>query len=211
MGVFRKAKLEYVVESLIIIAIGVLFIGWAPAVIPWMAKTLAALLVAVGAIFVIAYFFKKERGFLDSGQFAFGILVAAVGVWIFLNPTTFTDFIPKIFGVFIIASGLLNLGQTISLMRYRYGLWWLSLIFAIITIGIGAALIYKASEANELIVRLIGASLTYDGLSNLWTASRISKNVKAYEEAKEAVIQAAEAVDTEGVIVESEDGSEEKK
>lgn len=200
MDVFKKAKLEYVVQSLVIIAIGVVFIVWAPAVIPWMAKVLAGLLIVVGAIFVLSYFFKKERGFVDSGQFAFGILVAAVGVWIFINPTTFTNFIPKIFGAFILISGLMNLGQTISLARYKYGMWWLSLIFALATVGIGAGLIWKAAEANELIVRLIGGFLVYDGLSNLWTASRISKYGKAFEAAR----QEAEAIDTEGEIVEVE-------
>ena len=144
---FRKVKMEYVVQSLVIIAIGVVLIAWAPTVIPVMARILAALLFVVGVIFVLSYFLKKERGFIDSGSFAFGIIVAAVGVWIFLNPVAFTDFIPKIFGAFILLSGLRNLGQTISLARYKYSLWWLSLIFAIATVGIGAGLIFRASES----------------------------------------------------------------
>ena len=130
--------------------------------------------------------------------------MAAVGVWIFLNPTAFTNFIPKIFGVFIVASGLLNLGQTISLVRYRYGLWWLSLIFALITIGLGAGLIYKAAEATELIVKVIGGFLAYDGVSNLWTASRVGKFAKVYEQAK----QEAEAIDVKAEIVEADDTAE---
>ena len=92
---FRKAKMEYVVQSLVIIAIGVVLIAWAPTVIPVMARILAALLFIVGVVFVLSYFFKKERGFIDSGSFSFGIIVAAVGVWIFLNPVAFTDFIPN--------------------------------------------------------------------------------------------------------------------
>ena len=73
---FRKVKMEYVVQSLVIIAIGVVLIAWAPAVIPLMARILAALLFVVGVLFVLSYFFKKERGFVDSGSFAFGIIVA---------------------------------------------------------------------------------------------------------------------------------------
>ena len=114
---FRKVKMEYVVQSLVIIAIGVVLIVWAPVVIPVMARILAALLFVVGVLFVLSYFFKKERGFVDSGSFAFGIIVAAVGVWIFLNPVAFTDFIPKIFGAFILLSGIRNLGQTFSLVN----------------------------------------------------------------------------------------------
>ena len=203
---FRKVKMEYVVQSLVIIAIGVVLIVWAPAVIPLMARILAALLFVVGVLFVLSYFFKKERGFVDSGSFAFGIIVAAVGVWIFLNPVAFTDFIPKIFGAFILLSGIRNLGQTFSLVRYKYGLWWLSLIFALATVGLGAGLIFKASQANELIVRLIGGFLAYDGASNLWTASRLGKYGKAFEAAK----QEAEAIDVDAEIVDVDKDSAER-
>ncbi len=197
-GFFKKIRIEYIVQSLIVIAVGVLFIGWAPAVIPLMARVLAVLLFIVGTVFVIAYFVKKERGFLDFGQLVFGVVVAAVGVWIFLDPIAFTNFIPRIFGAFILISGLQNLGQTFSLVRYKYGMWWLSLIFALATVGLGAGLIFKAAEANELIVRLIGGFLVYDGLSNLWTSSRVEKYRKAFEQARkdmEAVDTTAEEVD----------------
>ncbi len=203
---FRKVKFEYVVQSLVTIGIGVVLIVWAPAVIPLMARILAALLFVVGALFAISYFFKKDRGIVDSGSFAFGIIVAAVGVWIFLNPVAFTDFIPKIFGAFILLSGLRNLGQTISLVRYKYGLWWLSLVFALATVGLGAGLIFNASTANELIVRLIGGFLAYDGASNLWTASRLSKFEKAFDAAR----QESEAIDVEAEIVNADRDSAER-
>jgi uncharacterized membrane protein HdeD (DUF308 family) len=201
---FKKVKAEYVVQSIVIIAIGIVLIAWAPTVIPLMARILAALLFVVGVLFVLSYLLKKERGFVDSGSFAFGIIVAAVGVWIFLNPVAFTDFIPKIFGAFILLSGIRNLGQTFSLVRYKYGLWWLSLIFALATVGLGAGLIFKASQANELIVRLIGGFLAYDGISNLWTASRLGKVEKAFEAAR----QEAEAIDVEARIIDEDDSAE---
>ena len=200
MEILKRMKFEHVLQALIVIAIGVVLVGWAPAIIPVMARILAALLFLIGVIFVVAYFFKKERGLVDSAQFAVGILVAAVGVWIFLNPSTFTDFIPKIFGVFIILSGLRNLGQTFSLIRNRYPFWWIALILAVITLGLGCGLVFKAAEAKELIVRLIGGFLIYDGVSNLWTISRIAKHVNVVEQA----IKDADAIEVEAEIVESD-------
>lgn len=195
----KQIKIDHVVQAIIVIIIGIVLIVWAPALIPIMAKILAALLFLIGAVFVASYFFKKEKGFIDSGQFAVGILIAAVGVWIFINPGTFTDFIPKIFGVFIILSGIRNLSQTLSLIRSNYGLWWLSLILALITLGLGGFLLFRATEAKELFVRIIGGFLLFDGVSNLWTISRVSKYAKkVQQEAKDA-----EAVEVEAEIVES--------
>ncbi len=178
----KQVKIEFVIEAIITFAIGVILLFWAPAVIPVMARILAVLLVAIGLVFICAFIFKKNRLMMDSGLFVAGIIIAAVGVWIFLYPSNFTNLIPKIFGVFIILSGLRNLGQTITLIRHRYSFWWVSLLMALITLGIGGWLVVKSQEATEMIVRIIGGSLIYDGLTNLWTLSRIKKFAKAVDQ-----------------------------
>ena len=121
----------------------------------------------IGAIFIAAYFFKKEKNFISSGEFVVGIIIAAIGAWIFINPGFFTDFIPKLFGIFIIVSGLNNLRQTISLLRYKFGGWWISLIIAAITVGLGAVLLFKTDIAKDVLVIVIGAFLIVDGVTNL--------------------------------------------
>jgi uncharacterized membrane protein HdeD (DUF308 family) len=133
-----------------------------------------------------------------SGGFALGVAIVAIGAWIFFKPEAFTDLIPKLFGLFILLSGLLNLWQTISLVRLHYGLWWLALILALITVGFGAFLLFYPSVAKELMVKLIGIFLAYDGISNLWTISRLSK----FERAAVQAMKDAEAVDVVGEIVE---------
>ncbi len=200
MEALKKMRIDYVVRSLIIIAIGIVLMIWAPAIIPLMAKMLAALLFLIGIVFILAYIFKKEKNPIDSGQFVAGIIVAAVGAWIFFNPATFTDFIPRLFGVFILISGLTNLGQTFNLIKVKYPLWWVALLLAVITLGLGSYLVFRATEAKEFVVRLIGGFLTYDGITNLWTASRLGKFEKLYEQAKKD----AGAIDTSAEIVDSD-------
>ena len=196
----KRVKIEFIIEAIIIIAIGIVFIGWAPAVIPVMARVLAVLLIIIGVVFVGAFIFKKIRTPFDSGLFVAGIIIAAVGAWIFLYPSNFTNLIPKIFGVFVLLSGIRNLGQTITLIRSHYGFWWISLILAIITLALGGWLVVKSQEATELVVRIIGCSLIYDGASNLWTMSRIKKFSKAVGQE----IRDMEAVDTTAEIRDSD-------
>ncbi len=193
----KRVKIEHVVQALVTIVIGVIMILKAEAVIPVMARVLAALLIIVGILLVVSFFAVKQRGILASGQFAAGILIAAVGVWIFLNPGPFTNFIPKIFGAFIVISGLNNLAQAFSLIRYKYSYWWIALILGIITLSLGGWLIVKSSEATVAIVQLIGVFLAYDGISNLWTISRITKYGRAVDQA----IRDLAAVDSSAEIV----------
>ena len=193
METLKKMKLNYVIEAIVMIAIGAVLIFWTEASLLIMARALAILLIIAGVIFVFSYFLHKERSIVMSGGFAMGVIIAAIGVWIFLKPDTFTDFIPKLFGVFILLSGLMNLGQTISLVSYRYSLWWISLVLAVGTIIMGAFLLFNPKDAKEIAVTIIGIFLVYDGITNLWTISRVSKYAKR-------VNQEMNAVDVEAVV-----------
>ena len=197
MEKLKSLKWNHIIEALIMIVIGGVLIFWSNASLVIMARALAILLILAGAVMIISYFVHKERTIAMSGGFVLGVVVAVIGVWIFLKPDTFTDLIPKLFGVFIFLSGLMNLWQTISLVRYKYGYWWVSLILAIITVGLGAFLLFYSSLAKELLVKFIGGFLMYDGVSNLWTISRLGK----LERAVKRELRDAEAVETTGEIV----------
>ena len=93
----------------------------------------------------------------------------------------------------------MNLGQTISLAGSKYSYWWLSLLFAIGTVGLGLFLIFNPQGANAIAVTIIGISLIYDGVTNIWTESRLGKVAKA--KTSDGNI---EIVDTDGRIIETE-------
>lgn len=198
METAKKFKLHSVAQALIMVAIGLFLVVWPGASLDIMAKALAALLILVGLIFVISYFFRKERGFVAYGEFGFGILVAAIGVWIFFNSRGFTNFIPKLFGVFIVVSGLGNLGQTFTLVKNKARTWWVSLIIAVITVCLGGFLLYKPADANAITVSLIGAFLIIDGVTNLLTWIMVI--ITAIQKQKDE-----EALVTEAVVVEEDD------
>ncbi len=202
----KKIKIEYVIQAIVMIVIGIVLIAWSQASLDFMAKALAVLLILVGAVFVVTYIFRKERSPIDSGNFAVGIIVAIIGIWIFVNPGGFTDLIPKIFGVFIIISGIMNLAQTVTLIRASYPLWWISLILALITIMFGLILLLNPTQIKELVVKIIGVFLIYDGISNIWTVSRISKYAKNVEQAAKD----ANAVDVDAEVVDNNNNSAEK-
>ena len=204
MEKLKSLKWNYIIEALITVVIGIVLIVRPQGSLEIMAKALAVLLTLAGIVMIISYFVHKQRSVLMSGGLALGIAIAAIGVWIFLNPSPFIDFVPRLFGVFIIASGLTNLSQTLSLIRYRYGLWWLSLIFGILTIGFGAILLVNPKFVENMLVTLIGVFLVFDGATNIWTVSRVSKFARGVVQ----VIKDSEAIDVDAQIVDSRDNPE---
>ncbi len=200
----KSMKWNYIIESLIMVAIGAVLIIWPQGSLEIMAKALAVLLLLAGGVLVASYIIHRERSLVMSGGFALGIVVAALGVFIFANPLPFIDFIPRLFGVFIIASGLTNMAQTFSLMHMRYGLWWLSLIFALLTVILGGILLFNPKMAENLLVTIIGGFLAFDGVTNLWTASRVSKFSRSVKQA----YRDANAIDVEAEVIDSDNNPE---
>ncbi len=193
-------------QALIMIGIGLLLVLWPGASLDIMAKALAALLILVGAIFIIAYFFRKDKGFVVYGEFGLGIVLAAVGVWIFFNSRGFTNFIPKLFGVFIVVSGLGNLGQTFTLIKKKAKTWWLSFIIAIVTVFLGGFLLYKPADASVITVTLIGAFLIVDGVTNLLTWIMVIIATLQKQKDEEALVSEAVVVEDSDDDAESVDG-----
>ena len=183
------------IRAIVLIVVGIILAVWTAASLDVMARVLAVLLIVIGAVLIITYLVHKEKSFTISGGFVAGIIIAAVGAWIFANPGKFTDFIPKLFGIFILISGLSNLGQTVSLIRYKSTTWWISLIIAFVTVGLGAFLFFNPTNAKEIAVTLIGVFLIIDGVTNLITAVLVGS-------AAGRVQQEKEAIDVEAVVVE---------
>ncbi len=211
MNVLKKIRLDYVVQAAFMIAIGVVLAVWTKASLDIMARALAVLLFAIGAVFIIAYLFKKDKSIFVSGGFVAGILIAAIGGWIFVNPGKFTDFIPKLFGIFIMVSGLVNLWQAFSLIRYKSRAWWVSLLIALVTAALGAYLFFNPTNAKEIAITLIGVFLIIDGATNLISAVLVG--VASARVEREKIIEAqigkgaeiVEAQVVDGKVVEVEE------
>ena len=82
------------------------------------------------------------------------------------------------------------------LTRSKYSKWWASLIVAIATIAAGIFLIRNAFNLASLITRIAGGILVFDGVSDLWVVSRISKVSKD-------LAAEASAVDSEATVTEA--------
>ncbi|WP_026661628.1 HdeD family acid-resistance protein [Butyrivibrio proteoclasticus] len=197
MKTLKNIRPDYLVRAIVLIVVGVILTVWTAASLDVMARALAILLFMIGAVLIITYLVRKEKSFTISGGFVAGIIIAAIGAWIFANPGKFTDFIPKLFGIFILVSGLSNLGQTVSLIRYKSSTWWISLIIALVTAFLGAFLFFNPTNAKEIAVTVIGAFLIIDGVTNLITAVLVGSAAKKVQQEKEAI-------DVEAVVVEEE-------
>lgn len=171
----KGLRVNYTVSAVLCILLGLVLLIWPGTTTQIVCMSLGIVLLAYGIIQIVIYLFNRERTLISQGMMILGIIFAVVGVWILLTPEMIIMAVPVIVGVLIVIHGLHNVVQAIALQKDGYERWWLALIFGLLTVIFGGLLIYNPFGAVELVVRLIGIFLIYDGVSDIWILSRVFK------------------------------------
>ena len=93
-------------------------------------------------------------------------------------------------GVILCVHGIQDIKIALETKGNGYGKWWSMLIIASISLVFGVICIVKAFGVVTLALQFIGIGLIYDGISDLWVASRA---IRAAREMK----READALDVE--------------
>ena len=76
----------------------------------------------------------------------------------------------------------------------QYDNWWKFRFYSVFDVALGVVLICNPFTIVDAVVRIIGAFLVYDGLSDMWILSRVFKTKKNREK----------IIDTDAVIVDED-------
>lgn len=188
----KGLKYNYIADAIVTVIIGLVLLLWPGVTLTILIRAIGLLLLVIGAVVSINFFTAGGNPVLRTGSLAGGIVVAVIGIWILINPTFFEALIPVIAGAVIVVGGLINLLQALSLWKNAYERWWIALVLSLITMLLGALLFTHPLQAAEIVVRIIGAFLVFDGGSNLWIASRVYKYVSDREQEATAIDVTAE-------------------
>lgn len=171
----KNLKANYTLSAIICVVIGLVLIIWPGTSTQLVCMVLGSVLLLYGLIQLALYLFARERTLYLQGMLVLGIIFCVLGVWILLKPEIVIATVPIIIGIIIVVHGLHKISQAISLNKMGYDNWWVALLFGILTVALGGVLIYNPFSVVNTVVRVIGAFLLYDGLSNMWILSRVFK------------------------------------
>lgn len=148
----KKASIVTIVLSLIF---GVLFIAFPAQCKKYAALILGIGLICVGIYSVIKYFVKNSSVLLLT----LGIIVAICGVIVCIKYEAIISFILILFGIFILASGIVDLLTGIrAVFTFKaFGLITIALSIATIIFGIYA--ITKSTALSESLIQITGVAL----------------------------------------------------
>ena len=194
MNYIKSMKVNYSLSAVICVILGIVLLVWPGQSTQVVCMVLGIVLGGFGLIQIILYLATKEKTMVSHSMMMLGVVLAVIGGWIVLKPETIIKAVPMIVGILIVIHGFHNAVQAIDLKKMQYDNWWVALLLSLLTVALGVVLICNPFTIVDTVVRIIGAFLVYDGLSDMWILSRVFKTKKNREK----------IIDTDAVIVDED-------
>lgn len=185
--ILKRIKANVMVSAFICMALGIILVVWPGLSVKIVCMAIGVVLVINGISRLMNFIFGRDGSIFSQMNLVMGIIITVIGGWILFQPNTIIAMIPILVGIIIVIHGINNLQQTVSLCQSRYDKWWVALLLALVTIGFGVLLIFNPFVAVDTLIRFIGLFLIYDGASDIWIISRVSKNVREARQDMEAL------------------------
>ena len=194
MNYIKSLKVNYSLSAVICVILGIVLLVWPGQSTQVVCMVLGIVLGGFGLIQIILYLATKEKTMVSHSMMMLGVVLAVIGGWIVLKPETIIKAVPMIVGILIVIHGFHNAVQAIDLKKLQYDNWWVALLLSLLTVALGVVLICNPFTIVDTVVRIIGAFLVYDGLSDMWILSRVFKTKKNRDK----------IIDTDAVIVDED-------
>ena len=175
---FKAIKADYLLSSILCIALGIIFIILRGGVIELLGSVLAIAMIVIGAVYLGSFFLN----FLTNGfSVLLGVLILAVGIWFLIQPSVIVSLIPIVIGVLLLFHGMRALKEILDAKKFGYSAWGTGFVLAVISIICGLICVFDAFGVMEKAVIVVGIILIFNGVSNIWIAVSATHAARDYE------------------------------
>lgn len=177
-GFLKKIKINSLANAIIYAVLGLVLMVWPVTSASVLCLALGAVLLLCGAVDIILFLTHRDGSLYSGGLLVLGVVLAVLGVWIIASPQLVAVLVPRVIGVLICLHGIGDMGDALTLRRASHPRWTVALILGLLTLALGAVLVFYSFTVLSTIVRILGAFLLYDGISDIWITAQVSKAVK---------------------------------
>lgn len=197
-SILREQWLSSAVMALITLALGVFLLVWPDRSINFLCSLLGAALLSIGLVYVLGWFVRRRSSGLPAWFLVPGVILAATGLWMLSSPQLVGALIQYVVAAVLVFHAAIDLQGALALASRRVSRWWVDLLLALVTLGLGVVILLDPLGSFELMVMLIGLALAFDGLSDLWLIFRLGWAFRAFKTAEEAPAEEPEQPEQPG-------------
>lgn len=180
MELIKQLKYNAIITSLLYIMIGLVLIVNPETTALLLCNIIGSIFIVLGVISVIRYLILDITSRFYRNDFLFGVIEILIGIFIIYQKELVISFIPFIFGLFIIISGISKFQDALDSFKFKYQYSWLYLILAIISIIFGILVLLNPFDSAKLLFIVIGVGLLYSGISDLFTTIYLASKIKKF-------------------------------
>ena len=156
--------LRYVKSGMMLMSIAYIVLGLMLLIMPetsllWICYAFGVVVLITGIVCLIQYARIRGTGFTAPFMLVGGVITAGLGL--------FTLAKPQVVASFLVVDGCSRIGSAIDLAKRKGEKWWMLLLFSIVSIALGALLIWHPFGAAVSVVMLCGILLIVEGALNL--------------------------------------------
>ncbi|MCD7954483.1 MAG: DUF308 domain-containing protein [Lachnospiraceae bacterium] len=166
----KIARNGYIVIALVICVLGVLLLFNPDCPMDVLIRFLGAILIADGIIKMVGYFSKDFYCLAFQYDFAFGILMIALGLLILIRGSSYQELLYAVLGLVILTDALFRIQMSIDAKKFGLTLWWRILLIAVLTGIFGMILVVDPFDGADLTMTFTGLAVLLEGLLNLCVA-----------------------------------------
>lgn len=193
----KSIKTNILGSAVLCIILGIVLMVYPDTSLTLVCQAVGVIVLVTGIGFIISHIRGGLFSLFYKLDLILGLLFLILGVYILMNPWGLLSIIPVVFGVLLIYHGISDLGQAMELRKYEADRWWISVIIAAITLALGFVIMSNPFETIDMLMRIIGACLVYDGLSNLLIVGKFSKSIRRFQKYER---EAEDIFDEDGAI-----------
>ena len=202
----KSIKVNILSSAILCILLGIVLVAYPNTSLTLVCRAVGVIVMITGLGFVFGYLKSGRSAWYGKIELVFGTILAIVGGFLVLRPLGLISIIPMIFGILFIYHGFANMRQAFELRQYKDRGWWFPVLVAATTIVLGLFIMNNPIRTFDVIMRIIGACLIYDGLMNTMLVGRFVKSIRNFQKLEEAAADenAEDAITDETEIIEGE-------
>lgn len=190
----EEMKHNYFISALLTVIMGVVLVMWPDNAGRFMCYLLGAALIIMGVVQLVICIRAGRLGFYSKFSMLMDMVLILLGIWVCVTPNAILALVPIVIGIVMIIHGCMDLQYTVDIKNAGASKWWIALISALITLGLGIFLVLHPFLAFEITMLVIGIGLLYDGISDLvlmivaeYTQRKSDKRMRDFAENVESI------------------------
>ena len=184
--VFKKIARDLILISAVMIVTGLICVIFPEHSSMAICYVIGAALCVWGVLRTVVYFAADRGAPFTSFSFVQGVALLIAGVVVLLRPEFLRSFLIYLFGIMLIADGVLKLQYSMDLLRLRAHGWWIVFILTIVSVTAGIIALLNPFATVTVLMVYSGICLIVDGLFDVYALfyiHRVTRKLKQREEA----------------------------